>query len=116
MAETNKDFTVKNGLVVEGNQITLGQAPIAFNATSNKLEIYINDSWKPLAFASDIVNVDIPDITFMDIGLSIDYNGQPVYTIQANGVVSTATKSADGGAPSTDTFNMVFDSGVIASI
>lgn len=112
MATTNKDFKVKNGLVVEGNQITLGQAPIAFNATSNKLEVYINDTWQPIAFTADIPNV--PEISFMDIGLAIDYNGDPVYTVQANGVVSTATKSADGGTPSSESFSMVFDSGVIA--
>jgi hypothetical protein len=108
----NKDFRVKNSLVVEGNQITLGETPVAFNTSSNKLEIYINGEWQPIAFHSEIP--DVPEISFMDIGLSIDYNGQPVYTVQANGVVSTATKSADGGTPSSESFSMVFDSGVIA--
>jgi hypothetical protein len=50
----------------------------------------------------------------MDIGLAIDYDGQPVYTVQANGVVTTATKFADGGTPSTDEASMTFDSGTIA--
>lgn len=112
MATNDKDFKVKNSLVVEGNQITLGQTPIAFNTSSNKLEIYLNGNWQPIAFTSEIP--DIPDITFMDIGLAIDYNGDPIYTVQANGVNTTATKFADGGTPSSDTFSMTFDSGVIA--
>ena len=115
---TDKDFKVKNGLHVEGNativgnQITLGSTPVAFNATTNKLEIYIGDAWQPIAFTSEIPNV--PDISFMDIGLAIDYNGQPIYTVQANGVLTTATKFADGGTPSSDIASMTFDSGVIA--
>jgi hypothetical protein len=50
----------------------------------------------------------------MDIGLAIDYNGEPVYTVQANGVNTTATKFADGGTPSTSSYDMTFDSGAIA--
>jgi hypothetical protein len=52
----------------------------------------------------------------MDIGLAIDYNGQPIYTVQANGVTPSSTsKFVDGGTPSsTDSdVSMVFDSGVI---
>jgi hypothetical protein len=49
----------------------------------------------------------------MDVGLAIDYNGLPIYTVQANGVSTTATKFADGGAPSTSTYGLTFDSGVI---
>lgn len=109
MATNNKDFQVKNSLVVEGNQITLGATPLSFNTSTNKLEIYLDGSWKPIAFSSEI-----PDITFMDIGLAIDYNGEPVYTVQANGVNTTATKFADGGTPSTSSFDMTFDSGAIA--
>ena len=45
---------------------------------------------------------------------AIDYNGEPVYTVQANGVNTSATKFADGGTPSSNTFSMVFDSGAIA--
>ena len=118
MSTNNKDFKVKNSLyvagnaTVAGNQITLGDTPIAFNASTNKLELYIGGSWQPIALTSDIPNV--PDITFMDIGLAIDYNGDPIYTVQANGVNTTATKFADGGTPSTNTFSMVFDSGVMA--
>lgn len=57
---------------------------------------------------------DIPEITFMDIGLAIDYDGEPVYTVQANGVNTTATKFADGGTPSSTSFAMTFDSGSVA--
>lgn len=111
MTTNNKDFKVKNGLVVEGNQITLGDTPVAFNTSTSKLEIYINGAWQPIAFTADIP--DVPEITFMDIGLAIDYNGDPVYTVQANGVVTSATKFADGGTPSTSSFGMTFDSGTI---
>ena len=47
MSTTDKDFKVKNGLhvtgnaTIAGNQITLGDTPIAFNATTNKLELYM---------------------------------------------------------------------------
>jgi hypothetical protein len=112
MATTNKNFRVKNGLVVEGNQITLGSTPVAFNSSSNQLEIYINGTWEPIALVSQIP--DVSGISFMDIGLAIDYDGQPVYTVQANGVVTTATKFADGGTPSTDEAALTFDSGSIA--
>jgi hypothetical protein len=53
----------------------------------------------------------------MDIGLAIDYNGEPIYTVQANGVTPEVTsKFVDGGSPSsTDAdVSMVFDSGVIS--
>jgi hypothetical protein len=112
MATTDKNFRVKNGLVVEGNQITLGSTPVAFNSSSNQLEIYINGTWEPIALVSQLP--DVSGISFMDIGLAIDYDGQPVYTVQANGVVTTATKFADGGTPSTDEASLTFDSGTIA--
>jgi hypothetical protein len=53
----------------------------------------------------------------MDIGLAIDYNGEPIYTVQGNGVNPGATsKFVDGGSPSTTDadVSMVFDSGVIS--
>jgi hypothetical protein len=53
----------------------------------------------------------------MDIGLAIDYNGQPIYTLQANGVSPAGTsKFVDGGSPtSTDAdISIIFDSGVIS--
>jgi hypothetical protein len=49
----------------------------------------------------------------MDIGLAIDYNGQPIYTVQGNGVVTSATKFVDGGTPTTSSFSMTFDSSTI---
>jgi hypothetical protein len=112
MATTDKNFRVKNGLVVEGNQITLGSTPVAFNSASNKLEIYINGVWEPIALVSQIPSDDM--VSWMDIGLAIDYDGQPVYTVQANGVVTTATKFADGGTPTSTSASLVFDSGEIA--
>lgn len=53
----------------------------------------------------------------MDIGLAIDYNGEPIYTVQGNGVNPGSTsKFVDGGSPSsTDSdVSMIFDSGVIS--
>ena len=43
MTVSDKAFQVKNDLVIGGNQLTLGSAPIAFNATTNKLQIYISN-------------------------------------------------------------------------
>lgn len=107
MTTNNKSFTVKNDLVVDGNQITLGTAPITFNTTTSKLQVYVGGQWLDIG--------DSSDISFMDMGLAIDYNGEPVYTVQANGVTPDATsKFADGGTPSTTSFAVVFDSGSIA--
>lgn len=118
MATNNKNFKVKNGLNVAGTatfdtDIVLGTTPIAFDSTTNRLKIYINGSWSPIAFSADI-----PDLTqqlsFMDIGLSIDYNGQPTYIVQGNGtVISGDSKFVDGGLISTQSFDLVFDSGSI---
>jgi hypothetical protein len=106
VATTNKSFRVKNDLLVDGNQITLGTAPISFNTATNKLQIYVNNQWLDVG--------DSSDISFMDLGLAIDYNGEPIYTMQANGVESTATKFADGGTPSSTSFAVIFDSGSIS--
>lgn len=107
MTTNNKSFTVKNDLVVDGNQITLGTAPITFNTITNKLQVYVGGQWLDIG--------DSSDISFMDMGLAIDYNGEPIYTVQANGVTPDATsKFADGGTPSTTSFAVVFDSGSIA--
>lgn len=105
MATLNKSFKVKNDLVVDGNQITLGTAPISFNTETNKLQIYVNNEWRDIA--------DSNDISFMDLGLAIDYDGSPVYTVQANGVVTSSNKFANGGDPDTTSFSVVFDSGSI---
>jgi hypothetical protein len=50
----------------------------------------------------------------MDIALAIDYDGNPTYIVQANGVTPTGiNKFINGGDPSsTDAdVSMVFDSG-----
>lgn len=114
MSTTDKNFKVKNGLNVAGeatfqSNLILGTVPLAFDSETGRLKIQINDVWTPIAFKSDI-----PEISFMDIALTIDYNGQPVYTVQANGVtVSGDSKYADGGTPSLDTYDLIFDSGTI---
>ena len=121
MATDNKNFKEKNGLNVAGtatfgSNVVLGTTPLRFDTATNKLQIQLNGAWVPIAF-----NSEIPDpaaqVGFMDIGLAIDYNGQPIYTLQANGVNPGPTsKFVDGGSPySTDSdVSMVFDSGVIS--
>jgi len=103
---TDKDFKVKNNLIVQSGQVTLGSVPLAFNTDSNKLQIYVENEWREVS--------DSNDISFMDLGLAIDFDGNPIYTVQANGVETTATKFANGGDPTTTSFTVVFDSGSIA--
>lgn len=113
---TNKDFKVKNGLVVAGtatvSDMVVGTAPIAFDSETGRLKIQINGAWVSIAHTADIQEQS-GGISFMDIGLAIDYNGLPIYTVQANGVVTTATKFAVGGTPSTTSFDLTFDSSTI---
>ncbi|CAB5218293.1 hypothetical protein UFOVP204_175 [uncultured Caudovirales phage] len=112
---TNKNFKVKNGLDVAGNatfdsQVILGTTPLAFDTTSNRLQVYINNAWASIATLDDFNN----QLSFMDIGLAIDYNGQPTYIVQANGVTPSGTsKFVDGGNPSLTTFDITFDAGII---
>ncbi len=117
MATVNKNFKVKNGLNVAGtatfaSDIVIGTAPISFDTQSGRLKVQIDGQWVSLAHVSDITD-NSGQISFMDIGLAIDYNGQPVYTVQANGVVTTATKFVDGGSPETTSFDITFDSSTI---
>ena len=121
MATDNKNFKVKNGLNVAGtatfgSSVVLGTTPLRFDTATNKLQIQLNGTWTPIAFNSDIPDTSM-QVSFMDIGLAIDYNGQPIYTVQGNGVTPEGTsKFLDGGSPSStdaDT-SMIFDSGVIA--
>ena len=117
MATTDKDFKVKNGLSVAGeatfqSNVILGTTPISFDTQSGRLQIEINGNWVPVAFTADILD-NSTQLTFMDVGLAIDYNGQPVYTVQGNGVVTSATKFVDGGTPTTSSFSMTFDSSTI---
>ena len=119
MTVNNKDFKVKNGLNVVGDatfgsNIILGTTPIAFDTNTNRLQVYVNNAWKSIAVLDDIPNTaDI--LTFMDIDLSIDYNGQPTYIVQGNGVSPSATsKFLDGGNPSILSTDYIFDSGIIS--
>ena len=117
MSTADKSFKVKNGLNVAGtatfgSSVVLGETPLRFDTATNKLQLQINGTWMPIA-----LNSEIPTLSFMDIGLSIDYNGQPIYTVQANGVTPDGTsKFVDGGSPSsTDSdVSMIFDSGSIS--
>jgi len=46
--------------------------------------------------------------------LAIDYNGSPIYSVGGDGVVTEAIKFADGGSPSSSSFALTFDSGVVS--
>ena len=119
MATVNKNFKIKNGLNVAGtatfdSSVILGETPLRFDTITNKLQIQLDGTWQPIAFTSEIPDAT-QDISFMDIGLAIDYNGAPIYTIQANGVTPEAgSKTVNGGSPTDTAFSMVFDSGSIA--
>ena len=118
MALVNKNFRVKNGLNVAGDatfdsNVILGETPLSFDAATNRLQIQINGTWVPVAFTSDIVDT-ANDISFMDIGLSIDYDGQPTYIVQANGVTpSSISKFVYGGLPDSEDAGMTFDAGTL---
>ncbi len=106
MATNNRDFKVKNNLVVQSGQVTLGSVPLRFNSDTNKLQIQVNNQWIDIS--------DSNDMGFNDLDLAIDYNGSPIYSVGGDGVVSEATKSADGGSPESSSFALVFDSGVVS--
>ena len=122
MATVNKNFKVKNGLNVTGaatfdaavnvDNLVLNSTPLAFDSSTGRLKIQINGEWKEIALLTDAAE-DLSALTFMDIGLATDYNGEPIYTVFANGVSTTATKFADGGDYSTEVYSMTFDSGAI---
>ena len=122
MAIVNKNFKVKNGLNVAGaatfdaavnvDNLVLNSTPLAFDSSTGRLKIQINGEWKEIALLTDAAE-DLSALTFMDIGLATDYNGEPIYTVFANGVSTTATKFADGGDYSTEVYSMTFDSGAI---
>jgi len=123
MATVDKNFRVKNGLNVAGaatfdaavnvENLVINSAPLAYDSSTGRLKIQIGGAWKEIALLEDAVE-DPTAITFMDIGLAIDYDGLPVYNVYANGVNNTATKFADGGDHTTSTFSYTFDSGTIA--
>lgn len=122
MATVDKNFKVKNGLNVAGaatfnaavnvDNLVLNSTPIAYNSSTGRLQIQIGGVWTDIAFLSDAAE-DTGAVTFMDIGLALDYDGQPIYTVYANGVNTTATKFANGGDYSTEVYSMTFDSGTI---
>ncbi len=119
MATVDKNFKIKNGLNVAGtatfgSTVVLGETPLRFDTATSKLQLQINGAWVPIALNSDIPDTS-QDVSFMDIGLAMDYNGLPIYTIQANGVTPSGTsKFVNGGSPSDTSFSMVFDSGALA--
>ena len=119
MSTADKSFKVKNGLNVAGtatfgSSVVLGETPLRFDTATNKLQIQLNGTWSPIAFSADIPDTT-QQLSFMDIGLSIDYNGQPTYIIQGNGVtISGDSKFVVGGLVATESFDLVFDSGVIS--
>jgi hypothetical protein len=114
MATTDKDFKVKNGLRVSGNaifgsEVVLGSTPLAFDTTTKRLKVLVDNEWVQIANLED---ADV--LTFEDIGVAIDYDGSATYIIQANGVSpSSLSKFVDGGSPETTTVRYIFDAGVI---
>lgn len=118
MATVDKNFKIKNGLNVAGtatfgSTVVLGETPLRFDTATSKLQLQINGTWVPIALNSEIPDTT-QDISFMDIGLAIDYNGQPTYIVQANGVTPSGTsKFVNGGSPSDTSFSMTFDSGAL---
>ena len=105
MSTTNRDFKVKNNLVVQSGQVTLGSVPLAFNTDNNKLRIQVNGQWIDIS--------DSNDMGFNDIDLAIDYDGAPIYSVGGEGVITDGSKMADGGSPSSSSFALTFDSGTI---
>lgn len=117
MTTNNKDFKVKNGLEVAGtatfnDNLVIGLAPLRYNGTTSRLQVQIDNIWTDLAFTSDIV---ISDISLEDLDLAIDYNGNPTYIVQGNGInVSGEGKIVDGGIPTTAVYSTTWNAGVIA--
>jgi len=106
VATLNRDFKVKNNLVVQSGNITLGSVPLQFNSTTNKLQIQVNNQWIDIS--------DSNDMGFNDLDLALDYNGSPIYSVGETGIVTQATKFADGGTPNSSSFALTFDSGVVS--
>jgi hypothetical protein len=114
MTTNNKDFKVKNGLLVSGNavfgsEIVLGSTPISFDTNTNRLKIQVNNEWVQIATLED---ADV--LTFEDIGVAVDYDGSATYIIQANGVSpSELSKFVNAGSAETTTVRYIFDAGVL---
>ena len=115
MSVSNKDFKIKNGINVTGpavfaSDVIIGDVPIAFDATTNRLKIQVDGIWSEIALLSDAET-----LSFEDINVSIDYDGTATYIVQANGVTPSGdSKFADGGTPTSTQFRYIFDSGSLA--
>jgi hypothetical protein len=115
MATNNKNFKVKNGLNVNGtstfnSDFVLNGTQLTFDTNTNRLKVYVNNEWQEVALLSDAET-----LSFEDIGLSIDYDGNPTYIVQGNGITPSGTsKFVDGGNPNSSTFRYIFDGGVLA--
>lgn len=115
MATNNKNFKVKNGLNVNGtatfnSDFILNGTQLAFDTNTNRLKVYVNNEWLEVALLSDTEG-----LSFEDIAVSVDYDGNATYIVQGNGVTPSGTsKFVDGGTPTSTTFRYIFDSGVIS--
>lgn len=115
MATNNKNFKVKNGLNVNGtatfnSDFVLNGTQLAFDTDTNRLKVYVNNEWVQVALLSDAET-----LSFEDIAVAVDYDGNATYIVQGNGVTPSETsKFANGGDPTSTTFRYIFDGGVIA--
>lgn len=115
MATNNRNFKVKNGLNVNGtatfnSDFVLNGTQLAFDSDTNRLKMYVNNEWVQVALLSDAET-----LSFEDIAVSVDYDGNATYIVQGNGVTPSGTsKFVNGGTPESSTFRYIFDSGVIA--
>ena len=75
MSTNDKDFVVKNGLVVNGTAtlssgMTINNTPISIDQTTKRIKAYVNDTWVEMALLTDIVPAD-----FSTMSLNIEYDG-----------------------------------------
>lgn len=75
MSTNDKDFVVKNGLVVSGTAtlssgMTINNTPISINTETNRLQAYVNNTWVEMALLTDIVPAD-----FSTMNMNIEYDG-----------------------------------------
>jgi hypothetical protein len=75
MSTNDKDFVVKNGLIVNGTAtlssgMTINNTPISINSETNRIQAYVNNSWVQMALLTDIVPAD-----FSTMNINIEYDG-----------------------------------------
>jgi hypothetical protein len=75
MTINQKDFVLKNGLIVNGTAtlssgMTINNTPISINDQTNRLQAYVNGAWLEMALLSDIIPADISTMS-----LNIEYEG-----------------------------------------